>query len=272
MKREHSVLVALVALAAAACSSASGDSGLTSPAGPACGPLEYIAGDRCQALAINDGGRDDATIDAAPSEAGSDSGDASFAEAGFADGEFAADFDAGFALSACNGATGDLFILGGDDYIHSGPPMTIEGTAFTVTYSNDPATGDVDRIDIWTNASGWNVTFSTRQLSAPLAVGAYADAEREPFANVGHPGLSVIGDGRGCNMVSGSFEVVSIATYRIAPDGSPDAASGDAEAPDDAGAPDAAPAAAMLRSFTATFREHCDSSTTYDLGCVHVEL
>lgn len=45
-------------------------------------------------------------------------------------------------------------------------------------------------------------------LGAELSVGAYEGATRFPFQEPGDPGLSVAGDGRGCNMSYGRFEVL----------------------------------------------------------------
>lgn len=41
----------------------------------------------------------------------------------------------------------------------------------------------------------------------PLAAGTYLDAMRTPFRAAGRPGIDVFGDGRGCNTVSGRFEI-----------------------------------------------------------------
>ena len=43
----------------------------------------------------------------------------------------------------------------------------------------------------------------------PLTVGTYTGAMRFPFQNLGQPGLSVSGDGAGCNTLTGSFVVLS---------------------------------------------------------------
>ncbi|MDO8391373.1 MAG: choice-of-anchor D domain-containing protein [Actinomycetota bacterium] len=46
---------------------------------------------------------------------------------------------------------------------------------------------------------------------APLTVGVYENAERDPFNSAGHPGMSVSGDSAGCNIVSGRFIIDDIA-------------------------------------------------------------
>lgn len=55
----------------------------------------------------------------------------------------------------------------------------------------------------------WSAEFAAPD-SEPLEVGEYNDAERWPFQSAGAPGLSVSGDGRGCNRNFGSFNVDTI--------------------------------------------------------------
>ncbi|HEY5594575.1 MAG TPA: hypothetical protein VIL61_05380, partial [Nitrospiria bacterium] len=51
----------------------------------------------------------------------------------------------------------------------------------------------------------WYLDFSAPN-NQPLTVGAYEGATRFPFQEPAQPGLSVVGDGRGCNMLTGRFE------------------------------------------------------------------
>lgn len=44
----------------------------------------------------------------------------------------------------------------------------------------------------------------------PFLVAAYEDAQRFAFANSGHPGLDVGGAGRGCNTITGRFDVLAL--------------------------------------------------------------
>jgi hypothetical protein len=55
----------------------------------------------------------------------------------------------------------------------------------------------------------WYLDFAAPN-SQPLTVGAYAGAARYPFQAANQPGLSVVGDGRGCNMLTGSFQVLQL--------------------------------------------------------------
>jgi hypothetical protein len=58
-------------------------------------------------------------------------------------------------------------------------------------------------------------SFSADFAAAPgrkLHRGFYANAQRAPFRETGHPGIDISGDGRGCNTIEGSFDVKDIAT------------------------------------------------------------
>jgi len=57
----------------------------------------------------------------------------------------------------------------------------------------------------------WHLDFAAPN-NQPLAVGTYTGAARFPFQDPGQPGLSVYGDGRGCNTLTGSFQVLEV-TY-----------------------------------------------------------
>ena len=70
----------------------------------------------------------------------------------------------------------------------------ISGIAMTVTVS----------------AFGFNMIFDAPGHNA-LGVGSYPNAARYPF-NGGSPGLDVSGNGRGCNGVCGTFQILEIST------------------------------------------------------------
>jgi len=59
----------------------------------------------------------------------------------------------------------------------------------------------------------WNLDFAAPN-SQLLTVGTYSGAARFPFQASGQAGLSVVGDGRGCNTVTGTFEVLEV-TYGV---------------------------------------------------------
>jgi len=56
----------------------------------------------------------------------------------------------------------------------------------------------------------WYLDFAAPN-NQPLTPGAYFGATRFPFQAANQPGLSVAGDGRGCNTLSGSFQVLQVA-------------------------------------------------------------
>lgn len=56
----------------------------------------------------------------------------------------------------------------------------------------------------------WSLDFSTHALNIDLGLGTY-DAMRFPFELAGFAGLSVSGNGRGCNTLRGSFTVLDLA-------------------------------------------------------------
>jgi hypothetical protein len=55
----------------------------------------------------------------------------------------------------------------------------------------------------------WSIDFSAPRGQA-LKVGSYPSAQRFPFNNPTKPGIDVSGAGRGCNKLSGSFEITDI--------------------------------------------------------------
>ena len=86
-------------------------------------------------------------------------------------------------------------------------------------YSYDTSAGDVfgsssteQRVNIDVRAANgdwWYLDFAAPagQTLAPMT---YGSAERYPFQGPGAPGLSVSGNGRGCNTLTGSFSVAEV--------------------------------------------------------------
>ena len=81
----------------------------------------------------------------------------------------------------------------------------------------------------------WYPTFATNQLGHPLEPGSYEDAQRAPFADAGHAGLDISGDGRGCNELSGRFTIEESAFEIVN-------------------------GQAYVTRFVATFEQHCESA------------
>jgi hypothetical protein len=94
-------------------------------------------------------------------------------------------------------------VFSGDagDYISQGRTWSyIEGVQGTA--SSDQR---VVSISVWTD-TWWNLEFAAPQ-GAQLLPGVYESATRYPFNDAHEPGLSLSGDGRGCNTLTGRFEV-----------------------------------------------------------------
>jgi hypothetical protein len=140
------------------------------------------------------------------------------------------------------------FAIAGDDYIYRGPGILLDDSdgGFTQLLTLDDA-GAARSIDF--SVLGWRVSFSSRELDAGLTTALYSDAERAPFASAGHPGLSISGHGRGCNTLSGEFEVFDL---RVSPVD-----------------PDAGRTSARLEHFHARFEQHCERGARYNVGCLH---
>lgn len=91
------------------------------------------------------------------------------------------------------------------------------------------------------NAGGFSYRFRSVG-TAPLAVGAYEGATRYPFNSATEPGLSVSGNGRGCNTLTGRFEILEI---RFDSQGG-------------------------IEHFAADFEQHCEGGTPALFGIVRV--
>jgi hypothetical protein len=137
-------------------------------------------------------------------------------------------------------AGGDVIFFNGDanDYVYSGTETVTQGK-----WSADYSASSI-HIGVWPSDSSqglwWDLYFDSSQLGAGLTTQVYQKAERWPFESTGHPGLDVSGDGRGCNTVTGSFEIEDL----VVSNGS-------------------------LTSFTATFEHHCEGGSAALRGCVH---
>jgi hypothetical protein len=77
----------------------------------------------------------------------------------------------------------------------------------------------------------------------PLQVGSYTGATRYPFNAANEPGLSIVGDGAGCNTLTGQFDVNDI---QFAPTGE-------------------------LEVFDATFEQHCEGGPSALFGRIRIE-
>lgn len=94
------------------------------------------------------------------------------------------------------------YIGGGQQYYYSSSDGAF--TAYRNFANGVSVSFNTPTFDHW-----WYLDFAAA-FSQPLTVGVYTGAVRYPFQDPSQPGLSVYGDGRGCNMLTGSFEVREI--------------------------------------------------------------
>ena len=106
-----------------------------------------------------------------------------------------------------------------------------------------PQGGDTFRADINQGTRHWGVSMSSPR-GVPLAVGAYTGAVRSAFRPDGTPGLDVSGEGRGCNTLTGQFNVTEIAYSPYN----------------------------ELMLFAATFEQHCEGAVPALFGRIRVEI
>lgn len=116
------------------------------------------------------------------------------------------------------------FILGGQTKF-----LTPADGNFSV---NGTSSSGVVSMTFFNSPEFWSVDFAAPS-GQPLAVGTYTGTARYPFEAPSQPGLSIAGDGAGCNTLTGSFTVLEI-SYG---------------------------ADSNIASFDATFEQHCEGIT-----------
>jgi hypothetical protein len=155
--------------------------------------------------------------------------------------------DAGIDIDSLCLVSDNKFVLAGDDFVHSGPPLIIEGGSWFARVDNF-TDGLPSGIALFI-VENWTASFGTISLGKPLLPGVYLGAQRAGFQGPNRPGLDVSGDGRGCDEVTGQFRVIEMTAI---PAGNP----GAWKPP-------------TLKSFTATFEQHCEGRPAFNIGCVH---
>lgn len=144
-------------------------------------------------------------------------------------------------LLSMSGEQGD-YIGGPNNYYYN----ATDGT-FGASANDNTGDGTVDSVSLSFMSSDhwWYLDFNTsRMLGKNLEPGFYDDAQRAPFASTGHPGLSISGDGRGCNQLTGNFTVHE-AVF------------------------DYSGASPKVVSFTASFEQHCEGGPAALLGTIY---
>ncbi len=124
------------------------------------------------------------------------------------------------------------YIGGGQEYLYTVPPDEISAQSDGHTFT--------------ASITGYNGDWWYVDMQAPdgqqLVPGTYTDATRYPFNGAG-PGLSIFGNGRGCNQSIGTFTVLD-AVY--GPSG-------------------------YVQTFDATFEQHCEGATQALRGEIRID-
>jgi hypothetical protein len=140
---------------------------------------------------------------------------------------------------------GTYMYLDGNDSIRNGM-LRVDDWATLYTEANTPTNLEEVRLSLSpakvTQGNFWSIGVDTYEMTAPLAVGVYLDAQRSHFAAAGHPGLAVAGNGSGCNTVTGAFEIHELVVT-----------------------------SSGLSAVTISFEQHCEGGATMVEGCVRYE-
>jgi hypothetical protein len=97
------------------------------------------------------------------------------------------------------------------DYIGGGINQTWDNSEGVFTASHNMSDNSIQISYNGGAQNNWTLVFSAPS-NALLAAGTYSGAARYPFQLSSQPGLSITGDGRGCNTDSGSFTINQV-TY-----------------------------------------------------------
>lgn len=103
--------------------------------------------------------------------------------------------------------TGLRYISTAGDYIGGGIQQTLKAPAANIGV--DGSNAQVVRASVSDANNWWSLEFAAPS-GAALALGSYADASRYPFQSPLRPGLSMSGNGRGCNELRGWFRVLEL--------------------------------------------------------------
>lgn len=141
--------------------------------------------------------------------------------------------------NACDPVQGATFI-----YFDSQPGDWIGGgqkNMYTLANGTISASNTSNHVSLYFNGGStwWNLDFASPS-GTNLGVGVFEGAARYPFQSSTQPGLSVSGSGRGCNTLTGRYEILE---YTLKPDGS-------------------------IKNFAVDFEQHCEGGTPALFGVV----
>lgn len=106
---------------------------------------------------------------------------------------------------------GLLEMISQGDYIGAGKTYYLSEGVFTaqlgLNKQGKPDTITLKYYPFGSISEQWSVSLSSRMLGKPLVKSKYPKAVRYPFETFGLAGLSVFGESRGCNELTGSFTI-----------------------------------------------------------------
>ncbi|MFP7754727.1 hypothetical protein ACLG6S_08760 [Thermodesulfobacteriota bacterium B35] len=144
-------------------------------------------------------------------------------------------------LFAARGNAATLLIFNSEpgDYIGQGEQQTWtdEDGTFSVTISDS---GDFIGINFH-GTTWWNLNFAAPSGEI-LQTGTFDDAARYPFQSPTQPGLSISGDGRGCNTLTGRFDILELSYNTVG----------------------------EIEHFAADFEQHCEGSEPALYGSIRI--
>jgi Putative Ig domain len=141
-----------------------------------------------------------------------------------------------FAVEATAASTSLLLTGDPGDYISGGKTLYFTAADGTFTAYKNYNNGVTIAFQAPNLSHWWYLNFAGPN-NQPLTPGLYTNAIRWPF-QTSTPGLSVYGDGRGCNTLAGSFEIKEV-VYGTGSYGTP----------------------GSVLSFRATYEQHCEGWT-----------
>jgi hypothetical protein len=110
------------------------------------------------------------------------------------------------------GATTSLSFVGAaGDYVGAGGSATFTAPSDTIKISG--TLGSLT-VSVTSGSEFWTLVLAAPD-TAQLRPGVYANAERAPFRDPGHPGIDFFGDGRGCNQDFGTFTIGAISSDHL---------------------------------------------------------
>jgi hypothetical protein len=96
------------------------------------------------------------------------------------------------------------------DFIGQGAEVTLTAADGTFTIFPSVQNGTRARFVAANLSLAWDLNVMAPIGTPLLLPGAYEDAQRWGFQAAGHPGLDFSGDGRGCNTLTGRFDVLEL--------------------------------------------------------------